>query len=460
MAIRFRFGSSSRIVAALCAVSALTVFQSPTAQAQSLQDALTVAYNTNPTIRAARAQYKATRQATDQARAAGLPQITGSVSWQQNNTRNKSVLSQIDPTDDSVCDGRLTTRCVTFQPRNYGVSGEQAVFTGFRNLNAIQQAKARVRAGGAQLVATEQQILQQAANAYFDVLRATAVYDANKSNVAVLLRQLDEAELRFEVGEITKTDVAQANARLAGSRAQLSASQSQLAQTRAAYRQIIGEAPGDLSQDPVLPLTPENEEQAQSLAAQYAPAVVAAIETEKASRKQINIARGALAPSVSLTAGYQYSEEPSFFTQSNEEFTYGVRASVPIFQGGLNYSRIREAKALNAADRQLIREAERQASATVTTTWEQLLAAQATIASAEAEVSANTLALEGVRRENQVGTRTTLDVLNAEQELLNAKVNLANAERDKRAATFALLAASGVLTPEAVGVALGGSQDD
>ncbi len=451
MAIRFRFGASSFMIAAACAASAVSAIVSP-AQAQTLQDALTVAYNTNPTIKAARAQYKATRQTTAQARAAGLPQITGSASWQRNDTTTTSDFAA--PGGPNECEPGSLSQCRTFEPRNYGVAAEQSIFTGFRNLNAIQQAKARVRAGGAQLVATEQQILQQAANAYFDVLRATAVYDANKSNVAVLLRQLDEAELRFEVGEITKTDVAQAKARLAGSRAQLSAAQAQLAQTRAVYRQVIGEAPADLDQEPVLPLTPENEEQAQMLASQYAPAVVSAIETEKASRKQINIARGALAPSVSLTAGYTYAEEPSLFTQDNEEFTYGVRASVPIFQGGLNYSRIREAKALNAADRQLIRQAEREAAAGVTTTWEQLLAAQSTIASAQAEVDANNLALEGVRRENQVGTRTTLDVLNAEQELLNAKVNLANAQRDKRAATFALLAASGVLTPEAVGIVL------
>jgi len=420
------------------AASGATLTSANVAVAESLNDILTVAYRTNPTIRAERAQYRATKELKAQAWAGALPSATASASIEHLDQTNTSAFSG---------DGDFD-----FEPRSAGVSVEQPVFTGFRNLNAIKQARSRVRAGGARLISVEQQVLQNAANAYFQVLRDTKVYEANLENVKVLLRQQDEAALRFEVGEITKTDVAQAEARLAGARAQLASAQAQLAVSRSSFREIVGEAPGTLEENPELPDIPESEEQAQNFARVYAPAAVAARETEEASRRQIAIAKGVLLPSVSLTARYQYAEEPSFFVNNDEQFAYGAQASVPIFQGGLNYSRIREARALNDADRQRIEEAERGVKADVTAAWEQLVAARVTITSAEAQVEANTLALEGVRRENQVGARTTLDVLNAEQELLNATVSLANAERDERSAVFALLASAGVLTLDAVEV--------
>ncbi len=408
------------------------------ASAQTLEAALVEAYRSNPTVRAERARYRATKELKPQAWANALPQITASASIENLDQDNNSSFSGEGDFD--------------FEPRSAQVSAEQPLFTGLRNFNAIRQARARVRAGAAQLIAAEQQVLQDAATAYFDVIREMQVYEANLSNVKVLLRQQEEARLRFEVGEITRTDVAQADARLAGARAQLASSQAQLAVSRSRYREVVGSAPGTLDDDPPMPDVPQTEEEAQNFARVYAPAIIAAKQTETASRRQIAIARGVLAPTLSLTARYQYAEEPNFFVNQDEQLAYGARASIPIFQGGLNYSRIREAKALNDADRQRIDEAERTVAASVTAAWEQLVAARVTITSARAQVDANTLALEGVRRENQVGARTTLDVLNAEQELLNANVSLANAERDERGAVFALLAAAGLLTPETAGL--------
>ncbi|MEO1137777.1 MAG: TolC family outer membrane protein, partial [Pseudomonadota bacterium] len=269
---------------------------------------------------------------------------------------------------------------------------------------------------------------------------------------AVLVRQKDMATARFDVGEITRTDVAQAEARLAEARARLSSAQGDLAVARAAYAQLVGQAPGDLEAVETLPDLPETLEAAQSIASQFAPALVGAREQAEISRRQVNIARGAFLPSVSLTAGYQYAEEPSFFVQNSEEFSFGARASMPIFLGGLNFSRVREAKALHSSDRSRLDEAERQVEAQVISAWERLVAARAITGSAAASVEANTLALEGVRQEALVGTRTTLDVLNAEQELLNAEVSLVSAQRDVQTASFGLLAAVGMLTPEAVGL--------
>ena len=175
---------------------------------------------------------------------------------------------------------------------------------------------------------------------------------------------------------------------------------------------------------------------------------MAARYTEEASRKQIAIENSTFSPRVSLTAQYNYAEEPSSFVIDNEQFVYGVRATVPLFQGGQRLSRRREAKALNASDKSQIIAAERAIESSVTAAWRQLLEARIRIASANAQVNANTLALQGVRRESQLGARTTLDVLNAELELLNSNVSLATAERDEHVSAYRLLSIIGALGPD------------
>ena len=204
---------------------------------------------------------------------------------------------------------------------------------------------------------------------------------------------------------------------------------------------------------PAMPALPETLDAALSLGTEFAPANVGARAQELARRRGVQIAKGAFLPTVSLVAGYSYAEEPSTFINSDEQFSYGVRASMPIFNGGLNLSRVREARALHASAEASVEEAERRIAAAVTSAFEQLVASRIAIKSATAQVAANELALTGVRREAQLGTRSTLDVLNAEQEYFNSKVALANAERDERVASFALLGAAGVLNPEAVGIA-------
>ncbi|HBS35602.1 MAG TPA: hypothetical protein DEA50_11095, partial [Parvularcula sp.] len=185
-----------------------------------------------------------------------------------------------------------------------------------------------------------------------------------------------------------------------------------------------------------------------SISREGAPSIVRARMAERAQKRNLQVAKGQFSPTVSLTANYQFADEPSFGAVESEQFAYGARASVPIFLGGLNISRVREAKALHDQSRRQIEEAERRADAAVTGSWEQLQAARANIASATSQVAASELALNGVRREAQLGVRTTLDVLDAEQEFLNAQVSLANAERDARLATFQLLAAMGALGPD------------
>jgi outer membrane protein len=411
--------------------------------AQTLEQALSTAYETNPTIGAERARQRATKELKAQALANALPQVQASAAYTKND---------IDQTINNAAFGAagVTSRSFDLETKAAQVVAEQPIFTGLRNFNAIRAAKARVKAGDAQLALVEQDVLQRAAQSYFDVVRDMAVYEATANNVDVLLRQKREAELRFDVGEVTKTDVAQAEARLAQSRAQLTTAQARLAVSRAAFSEIVGEAPQALEKDPALPPAPASLADSLAIAAQGSPAVVRARMAEEASRRNVAVAKAAFAPTIALTASYQYADEPSTFVVDDEQFAYGVRASVPIFLGGLNLSRVREARALNDADRRRIEEAERRATAAVTGAWEQLAAARANIVSATAQVDANTLALNGVRREAQLGARTTLDVLDAEQEYLNARVALANAERDARTAVFALLASMGVLGPDGV----------
>ncbi len=430
--------SATKLLRGLLAGVVMSVVVAGPGGAQPLQDALRQAYDTNPSIQAERARQRATRELKPQAWSGALPQVTagGSV--------NRADQTQV------FAGGTFPDQDVTLDQVNAQVDGELVLFNGLRNVNTIRQARARVDAGGAQLVSVEQDVLLRAAGAYFDVVRDQTVFKANANNVSVLMRQKEEADLRFRVGDVTRTDVAQAEARLAGAKAQLAVSQGQLSISRAQYQELVGAAPGALEEDPAMPSAPTSLDEALILAQEFSPAAILARANEKASRRQVAIARSAFSPEIAITSNYQYAEQPSSFIESNEQFSYGVRASVPIFLGGLNISRVREAKALNEADRRRITEAERSVAANVTAAWSQLLAAQATITSAESQLSANDLALTGVRREAQLGARTTLDVLNAEQEFLNSAVSLANAKRDERFALFSLLASTGVLTLDVV----------
>lgn len=411
------------------------------AHAETLRDAMAVAYQTNPTVKSERARLRATGELKAQALAGLLPQISAS------GQIGRSVVSQ-----SSTAGGPFDQQNVPLDQISYSAQGEQLLFDGFRSIQALQQAAAQIDAAEAQLISIEQQLLSNVATVYYDVVRDMAVYDLNRSNVEVLLQQLEQAQVRFRVGEITRTDVAQADARLAGARANLTNASTQLAISRARYVQFVGQSPATLVGDTQLPAIPASLDDAKALALQVAPAVLIAKATERASDRAVKIAKGTFAPRITANADYQFAEEPSTFIGETDSYTYGLRASLPIFQGGVRFSQVRQAKATNESDRQRIIEAERQTTAQVVAAWEQLNAANATITSSQIQVNANTLALEGVRKEALVGSRSTLDVLNAELELLNSQVSLASAKRDSQVASYSLLASMGILTPESMGL--------
>ncbi len=410
------------------------------AAAQTLEEALSLAYAANPEIAVERAQLDATREGVAQARAGGLPQITAGAGYEK--------VDDTQSISSDVFGAGADSRNFKLDAATAQVQGEQQIFAGLRNVNAIRQAKARTKAGGARLSLVEQDVLSRAAIAYFDVVRDMVVYRATENNVQVLMKQFDEVAFRFDIGEVTKTDVAQSEARLAQARARMTTAQAQLAISRAAFAELIGQMPASLEDAPVLPETPETLEEAKAIARELSPFIAQAQMREEASRRGIAIAKGAFSPTISLRAEYQYAEEPSSFIAQDERFAYGVRVTAPIFLGGLNLSRVREARAVNRADRRRITLAERQVESRVTSGWQRLAAARANIVSSQTQVRANALALDGVRREAEVGERTTLDVLDAEQEYLDAQVALANAERDAQTATFQLLAAIGLLASQ------------
>ncbi|MEL6365978.1 MAG: TolC family outer membrane protein [Pseudomonadota bacterium] len=404
----------------------------------SLIEALQHALDDNPTLAAAEQEQRATRENIAQARAPGLPQVTGSTNYQSSEQTVPDFLGVAGQQE-----------LVTFQ---YQFEATQTVFAGLSNWNAIRQAKAQVRAGEARLYATRQDIILNVVTAFLDVLRDREVLKLRNNNVTVLTRQREAAQARFRVGEVTRTDVAQAEARLSNARAAVFAARAQLAASEANFEAVAGLAATSLAPAPETPAAPPSQGEALEFSRDNAPLIISARETETASRRGAQAAKGALAPRVEGFARYADTSNPSFFQDENEETTVGVRASIPLFAGGANYSRIRQTARQNSADRLRVVEAERSVREQVIAAWTQLEAARATIDAATSAVSANEIAFEGVRQEAQVGARTTLDVLDAEQELLDARVQLVTAERDENVAVYSLLAAIGALTPERFGL--------
>lgn len=436
-------GQLHRMLSMSLAVSgaALTIAAlSPgTANAESLRDVLTVVHETSPILRAERKRQAALSEADNQAWANALPQVSAEAAIQKVDEELAFNSAVLGPAGAGVQNFDLETK-------TYSVSAQQPIFTGLRNFNAIRQAKARIRAGEAQLAGVEQQVLRDTVAAYFDVVRDFEVFNVNAANVDVLIRQQRDADARFELGVVTRTDVLQAEARLAGARASLAQARARLSVSRARFKELVGAEPVDLEGALPPPPLPETMDEALAFAAEYAPQAIIAREREDASRRQVNIERGAFAPTVALTASYLHADEPSSFVTQDEQFVYGLRASIPIFQGGLRLSKTREARALNERDRANIMATERELEAGVAAAWEQVIEARSRIGAAEAQTAANRRALDGVRREADLGARTTLDVLNAEQELLNANVMLAAARRDEQVSAYTLLAVIGALS--------------
>lgn len=404
------------------------------AQADTLRDALVNAYHTNPTLEAARASQRATDEGVPIARADGLP--SASATAQYTEFLKQSSTSFTAP-----------ARVATVNT-NLGVP----IYSGGAVKNAVRAAEQRVTAGQASLRGTESAIFSQVVAAYMDVIRNEAIVGLSANQVDVLKVNVQATSDRFEIGDLTRTDVAQSQSRLAVAQSDLRAAQANLIAARETYIRLVGAAPTGLEAPPPLPGLPGSADEAVQIALDNNPDLVAAQEQAKAAGFDIDAAGGRRLPQVSLFGGYSYqnylntlkSGTPGIvFPQVSTAAQAGVTVTIPLFQGGRPAALERQAQARAGAAMENVIAAEREVIAQTRAAYSSWLAANAIIESSQTAVAAAELSLEGVRAENSIGNRTILDVLNAEQELLQARVQLVTARRNAYVAGFSLLAAMG-----------------
>ena len=429
-----------RAAAAAPLLVALAATPGAPALADDLRSALTAAYQTNPDLQAARDSLRATDENVPIARAAALPSLSGSVSYNEYVDKGGSYFSTSYP--DRVM--------------GLGANAGLPLYNGGAVKNGIAAAKTRVEAGRASLRGTESSVFTNTVTAYMDVIRDAAIVGLQKNNVQVLEVNLQATSDRFEIGDVTRTDVAQSRSRLALARASLRSAEANLVASRETYVRIIGHAPGTLEAPPALAGMPASVEDAVDYALDNNPDLIAAREASKAAGYDVKVAGASRLPTVSASASTNSTNYLSSFQpgvpNAYRNMVAGVTASIPLFQGGAPGARVRQAQATQGATMEQEIGTERAVIATVRSAWSAWLAAKEVIGLNQTAVDAAALSLEGVRAENTVGNRTILNILDAEQELLNAQVQLVTAKRNEYVAGFALLSAMGKAQAKALGL--------
>ncbi len=420
------------VIACTCGMSLIL---SGPAQANSIKDALAMAYEFNPTLKAERANLRAIDEGVPQALAGRRPTITGTADIGHQDLDIRSLTAT----------GPSRSR-FSLQPRGFTVTLSQPIFAGFTVLNNVRQAEALVKAGAQALKNTEQNTLFDAAQAYMDVVRDIAIIDLQRNNLRVLKEQLRATHDRFSVGEVTRTDVAQAEASVALAESGVSLANANLATSRAVYQQIIGQPPnGVRSPGSIEHMLPGDLNSAIAIGETEHPAILAASFSAEAANHQVNVTRGSLLPSVDLEASYTDRYDSSLTTTRSGTASVTGRLTVPLYQRGEVSSRIRQSRQTLSQRQFEVEQARYQVRAAVASAWNQLQSIKAQLQSNQAQVRANEVALNGVREEATVGQRTVLDVLDAEQELLNSRVTLITTNHDRVVASYAVLVAIGRL---------------
>jgi outer membrane protein len=454
-------GWAGGLAVGLIACAALPL-AAPLAHGETLEAALVEAYRNNPSLNAQRASVRATDENVPQALSGYRPKITVTATGGQQSlsttSKNPNPLSSTAPLPATI--GNYNPAYYTKQsgyntPFNYGATISQTLFNGFQTPNKTRQAESQVLAARATLQTAVQTVMLNAATAYMNLLRDSAILDLQRRNVEVLQEQLRQTRDRFNVGEVTRTDVAQSESRLASGRSQVLLAESNYNASQATYRQVIGSNPGKLSAaSPVDRFSPRSMNRAVGLGTTSHPAVATAQYNVDVAQLAVKVAEGALLPTVSVQGSYQqnYLSVGSLNTvKSNNASVLGT-LSIPIYQGGAEYSLIRQSKETLAQKRLDFDSARDSVRQQVVQAWGQLQSAKANIDATQAQVEASEIALNGVREEARVGQRTTLDVLNAQQELVNARVAMVTAQRDRVVASYTLLAAVGRLSPRVLGL--------
>lgn len=412
----------------LFAIGALVVGGPSHAETLTLKEALGIAYETNPQLEAARAGLRATDESVAEADAGFRPSLTASASAGYEKTPPLFGLA----TNSTPITGQIQLTQPLFNATTFAQLGK---------------AKAEVLSGRAQLLSTEETVLLNAVTAYMNVVRDEAMLNLRQSNKSVLEKQLEATNGQFKAGELTRTDVAQSEARLAGAEADLTAAEGQLMISRSNFEHAIGRPAETLENEPILPPLPKEEQAAIDLAERLNPSLLAARENVKEADYAVDAALGALMPQLSVSGQYEYAQNnPQFGSGAQRVMSVTGNLTVPIYQGGGEEAAVRQAKELRSQAELLVSDTERQVVDSTRSAWEAFRSAEASIASNSAQVDADKAAYEGVKTEQQVGSRTILDVLNAQQELLNSEVALVTSKRDAAVAAYQLRMSIGTLT--------------
>jgi outer membrane protein len=408
------------------------------ASADTIESALAKAYMNNPDFNAQRAALRATDEGVQRARAGLLPSVSASSSLgRQSSTYNSSneVLS----------------------PRTLGVSVTQSLYNGARVTNQIDQSEKSVLAAREQLRSVEQKVLFGASSGYMAVVRDTAVLKVRQANINVLKEQLRQTEDRFNVGEVTRTDVAQVSAQLAAAEAERSAAQASLASSVASYQQIIGSMPDALADAvPLVNMVPTSLDQALLIGQADHPDIRAARFSVDIAAAGVKIAQGELLPSLSLKGSLTHANDYKSADDEYNDASIVASLTIPLYEGGEVHARVRQLKETLGQRRLEADSALRAVIAEISSAWSQYITSQARIKAAETQIEAATVALNGTREEAKVGQRTTLDVLIADQTLLGAQVNLVTAQTDRVVASYRVLSSVGKLSANSLGLKVKG----
>ncbi len=409
------------------------------ASAETMSGALSRAYRANPDLNQQRAGVRATDENLPRARAGWMPRLSANATYGRQYTMFETNTSN--------------THTKTW-PRTYGATASQTLFDGFRTLNSVRQAESQVFGARETMRVTEQTVLLSAATAYMNVLRDTAILNLRRNNISVLEEQVRQTRVRFQVGEVTRTDVAQAEAALAQANSDASAAQAALQASIASYRQFVGAEPKNLAPArPVEALLPKKMSIAVDRSQVEHPAIASALHNADAAQLAVKVAESALYPTATVSASVTRNLD-LLGQQGNNNMSmlFQGQLNVPLYQGGGEYASIRQAKEQAAQARLAADLARDQVRALVVTSWGQLEAAKAQLISGQAAVTAAEIALNGIREEAKVGQRTTFDVLTAQQTLLNTRVILVTAQRDRVVASYAVLSAMGELSAGRLGL--------
>jgi outer membrane protein len=436
-AVRFRVAREPDVIRAgfgLAGLALVLLSGISAARGQTLTQALAEAYDTNPQLLAQRALLRATDEQVPQALSGWRPTVnfTGNVGGSR----------------ASFAEPPLRTQYLTFYSNSLNLQATQPVYSGGRTLAQTRQAMNTVESTRAQTLYIETTVLQAVAMAYLDVVRDQALLEVDRNNVQVLQKQLEATQDRFRVGEVTRTDVAQAEASLAQAVGTETAAEGTLATSRAEYVRAVGHQPGILLLPRERPTLPATREETQSLAANNNFSVISANFAELAARDNIDVVKSQLLPQISLVGTYSRSLAPSVTLNSGLESVGSITAQMTwsLYEGGTLYSQTRQAEQTVGQRLSQVDDARRAAVQTATDAWETLKSARASISSFAAAVRAAQIALEGTQQEALVGTATTLDVLIQNQTLLTTQQQLITAEHDAAVAEFNVAAATGRLT--------------